>query len=93
MGTTKRDLVDRIAEATGTTKVRTDAIIDLFLVELVEVLAAEGRVELRDFGVLRTVDLAARTARNPRTGDPVEVPARTHVRFKAGKATRARLNT
>lgn len=92
MGTTKRDLVDRIAEATGTTKVRTDAIVEMFLEELVETLATEGRVELRDFGVLRTVDLPARTARNPKTGDPVDVPARTHVRFKAGKAMRARLN-
>ena len=90
--TTKRDLVDRVAAATDSTKRQTDAIIERFLVELAATLAAEGRLELRDFGVFRTVDLPARTARNPQTGDPVEVPAATHVRFKAGKAMRERLN-
>lgn len=92
MSATKRDLVARVAAATGSTWRETDAIIERFMVELAQALADEGRVELRDFGVFRTVDLPARTARNPKTGDPVQVPARTHVRFKAGKDMRERLN-
>lgn len=93
MSTTKRDMVDRIAEAAGYPETRVDRVIDLFLEEVIEVLVREGRLELRDFGVWRTVDLPARVGRNPATGEAVDIPASTHVRFKAGKHMRERLNS
>ncbi len=89
---TKRDFVNRIAGATGVPKTRVDQVLDLFLDEITDTLARDHRVLLRNFGVFRTVELSARTGRNPRTGDPVAIPASTHVRFRAGKRMREKLN-
>ena len=55
-------------------------------------LADGGRVELRGFGAFSTRQREARTGRNPRTGEAVEVPAKSVPFFKAGKAIRERLN-
>jgi len=89
---TQRDFIKRIAEATGTPKLRVDKILDLFLDELGDALVHDRRVFIRNFGVFRAVDLKARTGRNPRTGDPVTIAASTHVRFRAGKHLRDKLN-
>jgi nucleoid DNA-binding protein len=89
---TLRDFVNRIAAATGVPKVRVDQVLDLFLDEITDSLARDHRVHLRNFGVFRTVDLPARTGRNPRTGEPVHIPASQHVRFRAGKRMRDKLN-
>jgi integration host factor subunit beta len=89
---TKRKIVNRIAVATGTTKTRTAKIVNMFLEGLIDELDEEGRLELRDFGVFKVVDLEARTGRNPKTGESVEIEAAKHVRFKMGKMMRERLN-
>ena len=90
---TQRDFVDRIAAATGVPKLRVDQVLDLFLEEIGDALGRDRRVFIRHFGTFRTVDLQARTGRNPRTGAPVAIPASTHVRFRAGKRMRDKLNT
>jgi nucleoid DNA-binding protein len=54
-------------------------------------LVAEGRIELRNFGVFEVKRRAARRARNPRTGDPVPVPEKCVVTFKPGKEMEARV--
>ena len=51
---------------------------------IVDALVAEGRIELRNFGVFEVKKSKAREARNPRTGEAVMVPARNRIRFKAG---------
>ena len=83
---TQRDFVNRIAAATGVPKLRVDQVLDLFLDEVTDALTRDRRVFIRNFGVFRTVDLQART------GAPVEIPASTHVRFRAGKRMRDKLN-
>ena len=55
-------------------------------------LASGGRVELRGFGTFTTRSRDARTGRNPRTGEPVDVDAKRVPYFKPGKEMRARLN-
>ena len=90
---TQRDFVNRIAAATGVPELRVDQVLDLFLEELTGALVRDRRVFIRNFGTFRTVDLQARTGRNPRTGEPVAIPASTHVRFRAGKRLRDKLNT
>ena len=55
-------------------------------------LASNGRVELRGFGAFSTRSRDARTGRNPRTGEHVEVDAKRVPYFKPGKEMRARLN-
>ncbi len=89
---TQRDFVNRIAAATELPKVKVDQILDLFLDELAGALARDHRVFIRNFGTFRTVDLDARTGRNPRTGDAVDIPASRHVRFRAGRGLRRKLN-
>lgn len=54
---------------------------------------AEGTaVRLSGFGTLKVLDVAARTVRNPRTGEPVDVPARRRVRFSASAALKRGVN-
>ncbi|MCJ8190440.1 integration host factor subunit beta [Sphingomicrobium aestuariivivum] len=59
---------------------------------IIEQLADGGRVELRGFGAFSTRQRDARTGRNPRTGEPVDVAAKRVPYFKPGKEMRERLN-
>ena len=90
---TQHDIINRIAAATGVPNAHVDQVVDLFLEEVTDGLVRDRRVFIRHFGTFRTVDLQARTGRNPRTGAPVDIPASTHVRFRAGKRLRDKLNT
>ena len=69
-----------------------EQMVDIFFDEISERLAEGGRVELRGFGAFSTREREARTGRNPRTGEAVEVPAKRVPYFKAGKEMRRRLN-
>jgi len=69
-----------------------EQVVEIFFDEIAERLAEGGRVELRGFGAFSTRDREARTGRNPRTGETVEVPAKRVPYFKAGKEIRKRLN-
>lgn len=69
-----------------------EAIVSTFFDEIIERLAADGRVELRGFGAFSTRGRDARTGRNPRTGETVSVNAKRVPYFKPGKEMRARLN-
>lgn len=82
---TKRDIVRVISEQVGVSQVQTREIVQRTFDAILETLAREGRIELRNFGVFEVKRRKARTARNPRTGDPVVVPDRFVIRFKPGK--------
>ncbi len=69
-----------------------EQVVDIFFEEISRRLAEGGRVELRGFGAFSTRERDARTGRNPRTGEPVEVPAKRVPYFKPGKEMRERLN-
>ena len=88
---TKKELVSRIAEKTGQTKVVTKDIIQMFLDEIIEELGKGNRLEFREFGVFEIKERAPRVARNPRTGAVVEVPAKKVVHFKAGRLMKERV--
>ena len=72
---TKAQIVDLIAHATGLTKLETEAVVDGFMHTVLDAVAEGDRVELRGFGTFRSVERAPRTARNPRTDQPVPVPS------------------
>jgi len=82
---TKRELVQRIAEKTGVQQISAKDVIQSFLDEIIAELAKGNRLEFRDFGVFEPKSKAHRVARNPRTGDKVEVPEKTTVKFKVGR--------
>ena len=69
-----------------------EAVVDAVLERIGTALADGDRVELRGFGMFEIRNRDARTGRNPRTGETVQVEARATVQFKPGKAMRARLN-
>ena len=69
-----------------------EQIVNIFFDQIAERLAEGGRVELRGFGAFSTRERAARTGRNPRTGEAVDVPSKRVPYFKPGKDMRERLN-
>lgn len=69
-----------------------EQVVDIFFEEISRRLAEGGRVELRGFGAFSTREREARTGRNPRTGEAVEVPAKRVPYFKPGKEMRNALN-
>ncbi|MDR6850577.1 integration host factor subunit beta [Sphingomonas sp. BE123] len=69
-----------------------ERIVDIFFEEIAQRLVDDGRVELRGFGAFSTRARDARTGRNPRTGEAVDVEAKRVPYFKPGKEMRTRLN-
>jgi integration host factor subunit beta len=82
---TKKDMAKAIAEETGVPQVQVTAIVQRIFDGITEALVTAGRIELRNFGVFEVKRRKPRRARNPRTGDPVKVPAKLVVTFKAGR--------
>ena len=82
---TKADLVDEIADRTGLTKKDVAETVDEFLNAVARALEYGKHIEIRGFGTFKVKDRKARIARNPRTGDAVEVPARRVPVFKVSK--------
>jgi len=82
---TKKDIVKTISWDTGMTQLHVKEIVQRTFDEIIETLVRDGKIELRNFGVFKVTKRAARPARNPRTGDRVNVPEKFVVTFKAGK--------
>jgi DNA-binding protein HU-beta len=83
----KTQLVDALAERLGDRRTAATAV-DGLLETIVDVVRSGGSVTLTGFGVFEGRPRAARTARNPRTGEPVEVPATTVPAFRPGATFR-----
>jgi len=88
---TKKELVNRISEQTGHTKVVVKDILQRFLDEIIEELARGNRLEFREFGVFEVRERAARRAQNPRTLEKVDVPSKRVVKYKVGRLMRERV--
>lgn len=88
---TKRDLVQLIAEKTNVQQQKAKEVIQSFLDEIIAELANGNRLEFRDFGVFEPRKKAPRLARNPRTGEKIQVPYKITVKFKAGRMMKERL--
>jgi len=89
---TKNDMVLKIAAAMDMQQLQVKRIVQLVLDGMIDCIASEGGLELRDFGVFKVKTRKPRKARNPRTGAPAMVPERKVVRFKPGKAMEARIS-
>lgn len=82
---TKKEIVKTISEQCGLTQLKTKEIVQKTFEAIIETLVKEKRIELRNFGVFEVKKRAARKARNPRSGERVDVPAKWVVTFKPGK--------
>ncbi|HKJ68437.1 MAG TPA: HU family DNA-binding protein [bacterium] len=89
---TKSDMVDIISEATGLTKVETEAVVTGFLEKLKESLKQGERVEFRGFGSFSVKKRKPKKARNPGTGEMVYLPERLVPVFKASKVLKDEIN-
>jgi len=88
MGTVQKDVIARsVADATGQTLVATKATIDAFIEAVVHRANAEDTVRLAGFGSFVVKVRAARIARNPATGAPVDVPETRRLTFKPAKSS------
>ena len=82
----KTELITAMAEASGLTKKDCDTALNAFVDTLQTALKSGDKVQLVGFGSFEVKSRAARTGRNPRTKEVVEIPASKVPVFKAGKA-------
>lgn len=96
---TKKEIVRDICERAkdeklmkgGLTQLATKEIVQWTFEAIIDTLVAEGRIELRNFGVFEVKQRKPRKARNPRTGDRVDVAAKNVVTFQPGKTMEERV--
>ena len=88
---TKKEIVKTISDKIGMTQLKTKEIVQNTFQAIVDTLVEERRIELRNFGVFEVKQRAARKARNPRTGQRVDVPQKFVVTFKPGKQMEERV--
>lgn len=82
----KGELVDAISTKTEMTKKQADLALTAALDSIMEAVSGGDKVTLVGFGTFEPRTRSARTGRNPRTGQPIEIPAATFPAFSAGKA-------
>lgn len=90
---TKSSLIEKISEKVdGLSKKQTEVVIETIFESIKETLSKGGKVEIRGFGNFRLRSRNARKARNPKTGEAVDVPPKKVPYFKVGKELREMVN-
>ena len=77
----KAEFVEKIATKTGMTKTDANKVVDAVFDTVKETLIAKDELTINGFGKFKTVSKDARKARNPKTGDTIEIPAKTVPKF------------
>jgi len=88
----KAELIDAVAENADISKAAATRAVDTVLESITTTLKNGEQVALIGFGTFSVKERAARTGRNPRTGEPLEIPAAKVPSFKAGKALKDAVN-
>lgn len=81
----KAELIDAIASGADISKVKAGEVIDAFVSTVTNALKNGDTVTLVGFGSFTTAERAARTGRNPATGEEIQIAASTSPKFKPGK--------
>ncbi len=82
----KSDLADAVRDAIGSTKADAERAVEAVVDAIVKTLAKGGSVSIAGLGIFETKKRAARTGRNPRTGETIQIPAMRVPKFRAAKA-------
>lgn len=91
---TKSVLIEKVAEKVeGLTRNQTEIVVDTVFDSIKKALMNGQKIEIRGFGNFRLKTRNPRKARNPKTGESVDVPGKKVLYFKAGKALKEALNT
>lgn len=88
----KTELVSAIAEKSGLSKADSEKALNALTDAVTSELKNGGKVQLVGFGTFEVSERAARTGKNPQTGEPLEIAACKAPKFKAGKALKDALN-
>ena len=89
---TKAELVEDVARAAELTKKDAERLVEIVFESIIETLNHGEKIELRGFGSFRVRERGARRSRNPKTGDPVDIPAKRVPYFKPGKELKELIN-
>ncbi len=89
---TKADLVEIVAQQADMTKKDVEQLIEIIFDSIVDSLNNGEKIELRGFGSFRVRHRNARKGRNPKTGEPVDIPAKRVAYFKPGKDLKDMVN-
>ncbi len=89
---TKADLVEDVAVAAELTKKDAERLVEIVFESVIETLNQGEKIELRGFGSFRVRSRGSRRGRNPKTGDPVDIPAKHVPYFKPGKELKELIN-
>ncbi len=91
---TRSVLIEKVAEKVeGLTRKQTEIVVETVFESIKEALRRGEKIEIRGFGNFRLKHRRPRKARNPKTGESVEVPSKKVLYFKVGKALREALNS
>lgn len=89
---TKQDIVDRLHEKIGFTKKEASELIDSIFNSIKGALAENQTVKISNFGNFTVREKNSRMGRNPKTGEPIEISARTVVNFKPSQKLKETIN-
>jgi integration host factor subunit beta len=90
---TKSDLIEKVSERVGSlTRKQTEIVVETVFESIKDSLVKGEKIEIRGFGNFKPKHRKPRRARNPKTGDKVEVPEKRVLHFKVGKALREAMN-
>ncbi len=89
---TKKQLIEKVAKETGMTQKNVGEVCDAVFAAIAESLAADEAVQIAGFGIFSAKNRPARTGKNPRTGEAIEIAASRAAAFTAGKALKDKLN-
>ncbi len=82
----KASIVEAVHEKLGGTKVQSEEVVETVISSIITSLTKGEEVSIAGLGIFSVKARAARTARNPRTGEPIQVPAMNVPKFRAAKA-------
>lgn len=90
---TKSELLSAVADGAGVSKTDAESVLDAFFAKATDAAKSGDKVSWAGFGSFTSTHRAARTGRNPRTGDPVAIAASTAMKFSSAKGLKEALNS
>jgi DNA-binding protein HU-beta len=88
---TKADLIESVAATLDLPKGQAERAVNLVFEDIVKALRNGDKINISGFGTFAVSERKARTGRNPKTGESIEIPASKSAKFKAGKALKDEL--
>ena len=89
----KSELIDKVASEAGIGKSDAEKAVNAFIAVVTAAVASDDKVTIPGFGAWSRTQRSARTGRNPRTGEPVHIPAAKAVKFSVGADFKKKVNS